>query len=98
MMPDSSQDAYTTLPAYTAWHAWHHLAQRPLTLVERVQPNSSAERMSAFIGHTIRTDASAVYGDGFRRALRAFQEVGLQAMLSHLRSSSEFPFATGALT
>lgn len=54
--------------------------------------------MSAFIGHTIRTDGSAVYGDGFRRALRAFQEVGLQGVLRHLRSESEFPFTTGALT
>jgi hypothetical protein len=52
------------------------------------------EKLSAYFGHSIRTDTSAVYGDGFRRALQAFQEVGLPAILSHLKVEDNFPFSS----
>lgn len=63
-----------------------------------VQAGTIDERMAAYVGHSIRTDSSETYGDGFRQALRAFQEVGLQAILSHLRTADAFPFSRGAAT
>lgn len=51
--------------------------------------------MAAYVGHSIRTDTSEVYGDGFRRALRAFQEVGaLPPILEHVKQTQEFPFSS----
>ena len=48
-------------------------------------------RLAAFLGHQIRTDASEVYGEGFRDALDAFQRVGLPAVLAHVRTSGRLP-------
>lgn len=49
------------------------------------------ERLAAFLGHQIRTDASPVYGDGLREALDAFQRFGLQTVLAHVKRAGKLP-------
>ena len=65
---------------------------------KHVQAGTIDERMASYVGHSIRTDTSQTYGDGFRQALRAFQEVGLPAILQHLRTQKKFPFSQGDAT
>ena len=53
-----------------------------------------AERLLSLCAHSIRTDKSPVYGDGFRAALDAFQEMGLPALVGHLKQHASFPMLT----
>jgi len=43
--------------------------------------------------HQIRTDTSAVYGDGFRRALELYQLRGLRALFDHVLRARAWPVA-----
>ena len=57
-----------------------------------VQEGHSAERIAAYVGHTIREDTSPVYGDGFRAALRSYQAIeSLPQMLGYVRETHDFP-------
>ncbi|EFN54802.1 hypothetical protein CHLNCDRAFT_35770 [Chlorella variabilis] len=49
------------------------------------------ERLAAFFAHQIRSDTSAIYGDGFRLAHEAFQAQGLPAVLAHVQRLGAFP-------
>jgi hypothetical protein len=49
------------------------------------------ERTASFIGHQIRTDTSEVYGEGFRKALTAYQNLGLDTVLHHVIQSKTLP-------
>lgn len=49
------------------------------------------KRLGEFYLHQIATDASPVYGDGFRRALKAVESFGLSRVLEHLRLTANFP-------
>ena len=48
-------------------------------------------RLGAFLAHQIRTDRSEVYGDGVRDAMRAYQRVGLQALMHAVKSYGRLP-------
>ena len=41
--------------------------------------------------HDLKTHDSPVYGGGFRQALLLFQQMGLSALLEHVRLHSTFP-------
>lgn len=41
--------------------------------------------------HDLKTHDSPVYGGGFRQALSLFQQMGLSALLEHVRLHSTFP-------
>lgn len=62
-----------------------------------MQPTGGQEefqaRLSSFLAFQIRTDTSAVYGDGFRAAYEAFQLVGLQALIASVIKSGTLPLA-----
>jgi hypothetical protein len=69
---------------------WLEQAGAAMVHADKKQARETAafeERLSAFFGHAIRTDASVVYGDGFRTALARFQRTGgrMEALLDHLR-------------
>ncbi|KAL4452310.1 hypothetical protein ABPG75_007972 [Micractinium tetrahymenae] len=49
------------------------------------------ERLAAYLGHQIRSDTSAIYGDGFRLAHEAFQVHGLAPLVQHVRQMGTFP-------
>lgn len=49
------------------------------------------KRLGEFYLHQIATDASPVYGEGFRRALVAVNQFGLAPVLEHLRRTANFP-------
>jgi hypothetical protein len=49
------------------------------------------ERLAAFLGHQIRTHPSVIYGDGFRAALAAYQQCGLNTVLEHVRRTGRLP-------
>ncbi|CAM9538156.1 unnamed protein product [Discosporangium mesarthrocarpum] len=51
----------------------------------------SANQLREFFVHQIETDISPVYGDGYRMAKRAYDEVGLEALLSHIAEHKSFP-------
>jgi hypothetical protein len=50
-----------------------------------------AERLLSYLAHQIRTDASPIYGDGFRAALAAFQARGVKALFDHALAQRCFP-------
>jgi hypothetical protein len=54
-------------------------------------PAAYEERLAAFFGNQIRTDASVVYGDGLRAALEAFQRHGLAKVLAHVKQTASLP-------
>ncbi|KAK9790731.1 hypothetical protein WJX73_001972 [Symbiochloris irregularis] len=49
------------------------------------------ERLASFCANHIRTDASPIYGDGFRAALECFQRTGLRPLLDHVQQTGRFP-------
>jgi hypothetical protein len=49
------------------------------------------ERLGSYFAHQIRTDASPVYGDGFRAAFEAFQKRGLRGVLDSVRVTGAVP-------
>lgn len=58
---------------------------------ERSSASAWQTRLHSFLGHQIRTDTSPVYGDGFRRALEAFQQRGLRALVEHVIAHGDWP-------
>jgi len=57
------------------------------------KPNITEDDIAfaAFIAESIKTDASAVYGDGARLAIAAYLDVGLVQVLEHVRHARNFP-------
>ncbi len=50
------------------------------------------ERLASYFAHQIRTDPSDVYGEGFRLALEAYQNLGqLPALIAHVEQTGQFP-------
>ena len=51
------------------------------------------ERLASYFANQIRTDPSAVYGDGFKLALEAFQNSSgnLPALIYHVERTGKFP-------
>lgn len=49
------------------------------------------KRLGEFYLNQIATDASPIYGDGFRRALQSVTQYGLTRVLEHLRLTGNFP-------
>nr|XP_018450589.1 PREDICTED: protein DA1-like isoform X3 [Raphanus sativus] len=55
-------------------------------------PGSPYERkLGEFFKHQIETDASPVYGDGFRAGRLAVQKYGLRQTLEHIQMTGRFP-------
>lgn len=48
-------------------------------------------RLGEFFLHQIATDASPIYGGGFREGLAAVNQFGLERVLQHLRMTGNFP-------
>ena len=44
----------------------------------------------SYCAHQIRTEASPVYGDGFRAALENFQRFGLPEVVRHVKQNGCF--------
>ncbi len=53
--------------------------------------SSTSARLGEFFLHQIETDASPVYGDGFRAGNAAASSFGLARTLEHLRMTGQFP-------
>ncbi|CAK9209543.1 unnamed protein product [Sphagnum troendelagicum] len=53
--------------------------------------SSTSARLGEFFLHQIETDASPVYGDGFRAGNAAASTFGLARTLEHLRMTGQFP-------
>lgn len=51
----------------------------------------SNEELREFFAHQIKTDMSTVYGDGFRKAKRAYDVLGLHMLLDHVKRHHSFP-------
>lgn len=49
--------------------------------------SAASKRLGEFFLHQIETDASPVYGDGFRSAYAAASKYGLVRTLAHLRKT-----------
>lgn len=49
------------------------------------------ERLGKFYLHQIANDTSPIYGNGFRRGLKAVNYHGLVRVLEHLRMTANFP-------
>jgi hypothetical protein len=54
-------------------------------------PTPEQIRFGEFILHNIASDASPVYGDGFRRGIASVSQYGLTRVLEHLRMTGTFP-------
>lgn len=55
-------------------------------------PRSQYERkLGEFFKHQIESDASPVYGDGFRAGRLAVQKYGLRKTLEHIQMTGRFP-------
>ncbi|KAH9758541.1 protein da1-related 1 [Citrus sinensis] len=50
------------------------------------------KKLGEFFKHQIETDASPVYGDGFRAGQHAVQKYGLGRTLDHIRRTGRFPY------
>lgn len=66
-----------------------------LLWIERQASSSSASAedvaFCAFLADQIRTDSSAVYGVGARRAIAAHERIGLCELLAHIKRARTFP-------
>ncbi|CAD7701924.1 unnamed protein product [Ostreobium quekettii] len=63
-----------------------------LIWLERQDPQDYYEkRLGSFTAHQIRTNPTAVYGDGFRAAHAAFQCYGLTAVVNHVKETQQLP-------
>ena len=58
----------------------------------RADPSAEIEdKLLGFFLHSIETDKSAVYGDGYRHAQRVVEALGLDVALGELRASRSLP-------
>ncbi|KAL0038652.1 hypothetical protein WJX79_001731 [Trebouxia sp. C0005] len=56
------------------------------------QQGTWEERLASYFAHQIRTDPSSVYGDGFKLALEAYQNLrDLPALIAHVARTGQFP-------
>jgi hypothetical protein len=67
-------------------HMW---LRSELDILRSSYKSPVSERLGEFFLHQIETDASPVYGDGFRAASRAVSAYGFQRTLHHLRQTGE---------
>ena len=58
----------------------------------RADPSAEIEdKLRGFFVHSIESDQSAVYGDGFRHAKKVVDALGIDFALDALRSSKSLP-------
>lgn len=56
------------------------------------QQGTWEERLASYFAHQIRTDPSSVYGEGFKLALEAYQNLrDLPALIAHVERTGQFP-------
>jgi len=51
----------------------------------------SDEKLRQYFKFSIETDTSEVYGEGYRKAAKAYAHIGIEALLSHIVTYREFP-------
>merc|ERR1712038_636727 len=51
----------------------------------------SDEKLRQYFKFCIETDTTEVYGEGYRKAARAYAHIGIEALLSHIVNYREFP-------
>jgi hypothetical protein len=51
----------------------------------------SDEKLRQYFKFSIETDTNEIYGEGYRKAARAYAQIGLEALLSHVVTYCEFP-------
>lgn len=56
-----------------------------------LQDDPLQARLASYVGYTIRTHPSDIYGKGFVLALEAYQRLGLKRLLDHVRLTTAFP-------
>jgi hypothetical protein len=49
------------------------------------------EKLRQYFKFSIETDSNEIYGGGFRKAAKAYAEIGIEALLSHVVNYQEFP-------
>jgi hypothetical protein len=49
------------------------------------------EKLRQYFKFSIETDDNEIYGEGYRRAARAYADIGIEALLSHIILYQEFP-------
>ena len=54
------------------------------------------QNLAAWLGHCYRENTDRVYGGGFRRALDAFQAIGLKPLMQHVAQHGTLPDCTPA--
>ncbi|XP_038715668.1 protein DA1 isoform X2 [Tripterygium wilfordii] len=59
---------------------------------KKVARSKFEKKLGEFFKHQIESDASPVYGDGFRAGRQAVQKYGLQTTLDHIRMTGRFPY------
>jgi hypothetical protein len=72
----------------------HSSAPRDTVSVQAIRADPSAEiedKLRGFFVHSIESDQSAVYGDGFRHAKKVVDALGIDFALDELRSSKSLP-------
>ena len=51
----------------------------------------TTEKLRQYFKFCIETDTNEVYGEGYRKAARAYAQIGIEALLSHVVNYREFP-------
>lgn len=51
----------------------------------------SDEKLRQYFKFSIETDTNEVYGEGYRKAARAYAQIGIEELLSHVVNYREFP-------
>lgn len=51
----------------------------------------SDEKLRQYFKFSIETDTSEIYGQGYRKAAKAYAQIGIEALLSHIVNYREFP-------
>lgn len=51
----------------------------------------SDEKLRQYFKYSIESDASEIYGHGFRKASKAYEEVGVEMLLNHVAYYRDFP-------
>ncbi len=51
----------------------------------------SDEKLRQYFKFSIETDTNEVYGEGYRKAAKAYAQIGIEALLSHIVNYREFP-------
>ena len=61
------------------------------TSATQVDGGPSDLKLRQYFKFSIETARDDVYGEGYRRAARAYAEIGIEALLSHVVHYQDFP-------